>query len=59
MSESVIEIVEASTVLPLRHQIGKFLVAAIATFVATKYAEKAYDATFLKSFNNQQATKLP
>ena len=45
MEDAVIEIIEVSDTLPLKHQFGKLLVATIVAFVATKLAEKSYDAT--------------
>lgn len=54
MSESVIEIVEVSNTLPLKHQIGKLLLATFAAFAATKLAEKSYDAG-LQAWNNRSA----
>ncbi len=44
MPETTIEIVEVNGSLPLKHQLGKLLVATIVAFAATKAAEKAYDA---------------
>ncbi len=53
MDETVIEIVEISNTLPLKHQLGKVLVATVVAFVATKLSEKSYDAVLTK-FNNRK-----
>jgi hypothetical protein len=44
LMDSVIEIVEVSNVLPLKHQVGKLLFATLVGFAATKLAEKTYIA---------------
>lgn len=41
----IIEIVEVSPSVPLKHQLGKLVVATLVAFAATKLAEKAYDVT--------------
>lgn len=43
MSEDVIEVLETVDITPMRHQLGKLLVATIASFAATAFAEKMYD----------------
>jgi hypothetical protein len=48
MDETVIEIVEISNTLPLKHQLGKVLVATVVAFAATKLSEKSYDAVLGK-----------
>lgn len=53
MPDSVIEIVEVNGSLPLRHQLGKLLIATVVAFAATKMAEKAYDVT-LTSYQNHR-----
>ena len=50
--ETMVEIVEVNGSLPLKHQLGKLMVATIVAFAATKAAEKAYDAA-LTSFQNR------
>ena len=52
MPEAVVEIVETNGSMPMRHQLGKLLVATIVAFAATKMAEKAYD-TALTSYQNR------
>ena len=42
MTENVIEIVEISDALPLKHQFGKLLFGTIVAFAATKLADKVY-----------------
>jgi len=51
----VIEIIEVSDALPLKHQFGKLLVATVAAFAASKAAEKAYTAT-LTMIKNRSIT---
>jgi hypothetical protein len=53
--ETMVEIVEVNGSLPMRHQLGKLLVATIVAFAATKAAEKAYDAA-LTSYQNRTVT---
>lgn len=57
MPETV-EIVEMSTQVPFKHQLGKLLVATIAAFAATKMAEKGYDAT-LQAIHNRKTVTPP
>lgn len=44
MSDTI-EVVEVVNVVPLRHQVGKLVIATLVAFAATKLTEKAYDAT--------------
>jgi hypothetical protein len=50
--ETMVEIVEVNGSLPLKHQLGKLLVATVVAFAATKVAERAYDAA-LTSYQNR------
>ena len=51
----IVEVVEIKQSLPLKHQLGKLLIATIVAFAATKMAEKAYDAS-LQAYQNRQIT---
>lgn len=51
--DEVIEVVEVGKSLPLKHQLGKLLIATLAAFAATKLAEKSYDATLTAIQNHK------
>lgn len=48
MDETVIEVVDVTTALPLKHQLGMALFATAVAFVASKAAEKGYVAGYHK-----------
>lgn len=52
--EKLYETVEVP-VIPMRHQIGKYVVGAIATFIIAKAADRAYDCG-LQSYRNWRAS---